>query len=105
MKRSSAPVVMQFLYQLVLAKKFKTPELLSEFEEELDPEAAKNEPVWDPEIGVNGTLFVGLANGLGAVNWELVGTLFLSWVVVYLIIWKGLHSSGKVLLAFVLFGI
>lgn len=34
------------LYQLVLAKKFKTPELLSEFEEELDPEAAKNEPVW-----------------------------------------------------------
>ena len=47
-------------------------------------------------MGLNGTLFVGLANGLGAVNWELVGTLFLSWVVVYLIIWKGLHSSGKV---------
>ena len=65
----------------------------------------KNEPVWDPEIGVNGTLFVGLANGLGAVNWELVGTLFLSWVVVYLIIWKGLHSSGKVFLAYLLFEI
>ena len=58
----------------------------------------KNEPVWDADMGVNGTLFVGLANGLGAVNWELVGTLFLSWVVVYLIIWKGLHSSGKVLI-------
>ena len=56
----------------------------------------KNDPVWDADMGVNGTLFVGLANGLGAVNWELVGTLFLSWVVVYLIIWKGLHSSGKV---------
>ena len=56
----------------------------------------KNAPVWDADMGVNGTLFVGLANGLGAVNWELVGTLFLSWVVVYLIIWKGLHSSGKV---------
>jgi len=57
----------------------------------------KNDPVWDADMGVNGTLFVGLANGLGAVNWELVGTLFLSWVVVYLIIWKGLHSSGKII--------
>ena len=60
----------------------------------------KNEPVFDPDMGLNGTLFVGLANGLGAVNWELVGTLFLSWVVVYLIIWKGLHSSGKVIPTF-----
>ena len=65
----------------------------------------KNEPFFDPAIGTNGTLFVGLANGLGAVNWELVGTLFLSWVVVYLIIWKGLHSSGKVILTYVLYGI
>lgn len=57
----------------------------------------KNQPYFDSEIGVNGTMLVGLANGLGAVNWELVGTLFLSWVVVYLIIWKGLHSSGKII--------
>jgi hypothetical protein len=39
----------------------------------------------------------GLEFGLGALQWELVGTLLLAWIVVYLIIWKGLHSSGKVL--------
>ena len=50
----------------------------------------------DLNAGEKGTLMVGLANGLGGMQWELVGTLFLSWVVVYLIIWKGLHSSGKV---------
>lgn len=38
----------------------------------------------------------GLEHGLGGMQWELVGTLFLAWVLVYLIIWKGLHSSGKV---------
>ena len=38
----------------------------------------------------------GIEEGLGAMQWELVGTLLLAWLVVYLIIWKGLHSSGKV---------
>ena len=56
----------------------------------------KNQPFMDLNSGEKGTLMVGLANGLGGMQWELVGTLFLSWVVVYLIIWKGLHSSGKV---------
>ena len=56
----------------------------------------KNQPFMDLNAGEKGTLMVGLANGLGGMQWELVGTLFLSWVVVYLIIWKGLHSSGKV---------
>ena len=38
----------------------------------------------------------GIEFGLGNMQWELAGTLFLAWVMVYLIIWKGLHSSGKV---------
>jgi hypothetical protein len=33
---------------------------------------------------------------LGGFQWELVGTLLLGWTIVYLIVWKGLHSSGKV---------
>ena len=40
----------------------------------------------------------GMEN-LGGMQWELLGTLILGWIVVYLIIWKGLHSSGKVTLA------
>ena len=38
----------------------------------------------------------GLEEGLGSIQWELVGCLLLAWICVYLIIWKGLHSSGKV---------
>ena len=38
----------------------------------------------------------GLEEGLGGVQWELVGCLGLAWVLVYLIVWKGLHQSGKV---------
>ena len=38
----------------------------------------------------------GLDFGLGALNFELAGTLCLAWIIVYLIIMKGLHSSGKV---------
>ena len=38
----------------------------------------------------------GLEFGLGSVQWELAGCLLVAWVCVYLIIWKGLHSSGKV---------
>lgn len=33
---------------------------------------------------------------IGGIQWELVGTLFLSWLVVYGCIFKGVHSSGKV---------
>ena len=38
----------------------------------------------------------GIEHGLGSMQWELAGTLFVAWIMVYLIIWKGLHSSGKV---------
>ena len=38
----------------------------------------------------------GIELGLGMLNFELVGCLVLAWVSVYLIIYKGLHSSGKV---------
>ena len=34
---------------------------------------------------------------LGGMQWELVGTLVLGWFIVYGIIWKGLHSSGKII--------
>ncbi len=39
----------------------------------------------------------GLEFGLGFMQWELVGTLMLAWTCVYLIIYKGLHSSGKII--------
>jgi len=39
----------------------------------------------------------GLEAGLGGFQVELVGCLLLSWVVVYGIISKGLHSSGKII--------
>ncbi|XP_049808868.1 sodium- and chloride-dependent GABA transporter 1-like [Schistocerca nitens] len=34
---------------------------------------------------------------LGGPQWELAGCLLLAWVLVYLIIWRGLHQSGKVI--------
>ena len=40
----------------------------------------------------------GLEAGLGTVQWELVACLGLAWLMVYLIVWKGLHQSGKVML-------
>ena len=39
----------------------------------------------------------GLEEGLGGIQWELVGCLGLGWLMVYLIVWKGLHQSGKVI--------
>lgn len=33
---------------------------------------------------------------IGGMQWELFGLLILAWVLVYLIIAKGLHQSGKV---------
>lgn len=35
-------------------------------------------------------------DNLGSIRWELFGTLLLSWVLVYFIIWKGLNESGYV---------
>ena len=43
-------------------------------------------------LQVNG----GLEYGLGGMQWELAATLAMAWVIVYLIICKGLHASGKV---------
>ena len=45
----------------------------------------------------------GLDHGLGTVQWELLVCLFLAWVCVYLIIARGLHSSGKIIWFTVLF--
>ena len=39
----------------------------------------------------------GLEHGLGGMQWELAGCLVIAWIVVYLIIAKGLHSSGKII--------
>lgn len=39
----------------------------------------------------------GIEFGLGAMNWELAACLLLAWVMVYGIIAKGLHSSGKII--------
>jgi solute carrier family 6 GABA transporter-like protein 1 len=33
---------------------------------------------------------------LGGMQWEMLGFLAIGWVLVYLIIWRGLHNSGKV---------
>ena len=33
---------------------------------------------------------------VGYVQWDLLGYLILAWTVVYCVIWKGLHNSGKV---------
>lgn len=34
---------------------------------------------------------------IGGVQWDLFGCLLVAWIVVYAVIWKGLHNSGKVL--------
>ena len=39
----------------------------------------------------------GSIEDLGSMQWELLGCLLLGWVIVYGIIWKGLHSSGKII--------
>ncbi|KAK6620008.1 hypothetical protein RUM44_006408 [Polyplax serrata] len=42
---------------------------------------------------------LGLSTGIDDVStlqWELVGTLFLAWILVYFCVWKGVKTSGKV---------
>ncbi|KAK2711505.1 sodium- and chloride-dependent GABA transporter 1-like [Artemia franciscana] len=34
---------------------------------------------------------------LGNIQWEIFGCLIIGWILVYLIIWKGLHNSGKII--------
>ena len=38
----------------------------------------------------------GIDDGLFNMRWELFAYLMLAWVVVYFVVWKGLHNSGKV---------
>ena len=39
----------------------------------------------------------GIEFGLGLIQWELAGTLLLGWVIVYMIVWRGLHQSGYII--------
>lgn len=41
-------------------------------------------------IHVNG----GIEYGLGTIQWELAGTLLGSWIILYMIVWRGLHKSS-----------
>ena len=38
----------------------------------------------------------GIEDGLGNIQWELAGTLLLGWIIVYIIVCRGLHQSGYV---------
>jgi len=39
----------------------------------------------------------GLEHGLGDLQWHLVAALLGAWLLVYLIVWRGLHQSGYVI--------
>ena len=44
---------------------------------------------------------LGITDGIdkmGSMRWELFGVLILAWVLVYLIIWKGINQSGYVII-------
>ena len=34
---------------------------------------------------------------IGGMRWELFGYLIGAWIIVYFVVWKGLHNSGKVI--------
>jgi solute carrier family 6 GABA transporter-like protein 1 len=58
---------------------------------EIDSETAV-EQFWNNEV-------LHMSSGIeevGYVQWDLLGYLILAWAVVYCVIWKGLHNSGKV---------
>jgi SNF family Na+-dependent transporter len=43
---------------------------------------------------------LGITDGihdLGGVRWELLLCLLVAWILVYGVIWKGLHQSGKII--------
>ena len=52
---------------------------------------------YDPVLFSNEALNIskGIQN-LGMIQLDLLGCLLCAWVVVYGVIWKGLHNSGKV---------
>ncbi|XP_059099449.1 sodium- and chloride-dependent creatine transporter 1-like [Tigriopus californicus] len=55
--------------------------------------------VTDPAVEYWENRVLGVTNGLeevGGLQWELVGTLFLAWIMVYCCIFKGVRSTGKV---------
>lgn len=39
----------------------------------------------------------GIEYGLGMIQWELAGTLLGGWIIVYMIVWRGLHQSGYII--------
>ena len=39
----------------------------------------------------------GLEFGLGNIQWEMAAALFGGWLLVYLIVWRGLHQSGYII--------
>jgi len=52
------------------------------------------EEYWDRRVlNITGTSM----SDLGGINLDLLVTLTLAWIIVYLIIYKGLHSSGKII--------
>jgi len=62
------------------------------FESKIDPLFEKFSTLRFQVLRKNG----GIEYGLGSMNYELAGCLMAAWIIVYFIIYKGLHSSGKV---------
>jgi solute carrier family 6 GABA transporter-like protein 1 len=51
------------------------------------------EAYWNNEV-------LGISSGIddvGSLRWELLGYLFLAWLGAYLVVWKGLHNSSKII--------
>mgnify|MGYP002716846196 FL=1 len=40
---------------------------------------------------------------IGQVQWHLFGTLILAWILVYIVIYKGIHQSGKIIWVMAMF--
>lgn len=39
----------------------------------------------------------GIEYGLGSLQWEMAAALLGGWLLVYLIVWRGLHQSGYII--------